>query len=37
MDIFPVTILAKDWDDAQQKFFAEAGIFDTIRTGQVQK
>jgi sulfate transport system substrate-binding protein len=30
IDLFPVTILAKDWDDAQQKFFAENGIFDVI-------
>jgi len=30
IDLFPVTILAKDWDDAQQKFFAENGIFDLI-------
>jgi len=30
IDLFPVTILARDWDDAQQKFFAENGIFDTI-------
>lgn len=34
IDLFPVTILAKDWDDAQQKFFAEAGIFDAIHPGQ---
>jgi sulfate transport system substrate-binding protein len=30
IDLFPVTILAKDWDDAQQKFFAENGIFDVV-------
>jgi sulfate/thiosulfate-binding protein len=30
IDLFPVTLLAKDWDDAQQKFFAENGIFDQI-------
>jgi ABC-type sulfate transport system substrate-binding protein len=23
-------MLAKDWDDAQQKFFADNGIFDVI-------
>jgi sulfate/thiosulfate transport system substrate-binding protein len=28
IDLFPVTILAKDWDEAQQKFFADNGIFD---------
>jgi sulfate transport system substrate-binding protein len=26
----PLSRLAKDWDDAQQKFFAEGGIFDQI-------
>jgi len=30
VDLFPVTILAKDWDEAQQKFFADNGIFDVI-------
>jgi sulfate/thiosulfate transport system substrate-binding protein len=30
IDLFPVTILAKDWDDAQQKFFAAPGIFAAI-------
>jgi|CZKD01.1.fsa_nt_gi sulfate/thiosulfate-binding protein len=36
IDLFPVTILAKDWDDAQQKFFAEAGIFDAIHPVQAK-
>jgi sulfate/thiosulfate transport system substrate-binding protein len=31
IDLFPVTVLAKDWDEAQQKFFADNGIFDEIR------
>jgi len=30
IELFPVTIVAKDWDDAQQKFFADNGIFDII-------
>jgi sulfate transport system substrate-binding protein len=30
LDLFPVTLVAKDWDDAQQKFFAEDGIIDTV-------
>jgi sulfate transport system substrate-binding protein len=34
IDLFPVSILAKNWDDAQQKFFADAGIFDTIHREQ---
>ncbi len=34
IDLFPVTILAKNWDDAQQKFFADSGIFDSIHPAQ---
>ncbi|HXW48807.1 MAG TPA: sulfate ABC transporter substrate-binding protein [Xanthobacteraceae bacterium] len=30
LNLFPVTILAKDWSDAQQKFFADNGIVDAI-------
>jgi sulfate/thiosulfate transport system substrate-binding protein len=30
IDLFPITILAKDWDEAQQKFFAENGVFDVV-------
>ncbi len=30
IDLFAVTILAKDWDEAQQKFFADNGIFNVI-------
>jgi len=37
IDLFPVTILAKNWDDAQQKFFADAGIFDSIHSGQAKQ
>jgi sulfate/thiosulfate transport system substrate-binding protein len=28
--LFPITLIAKDWSDAQQKFFAENGVLDTI-------
>jgi sulfate/thiosulfate transport system substrate-binding protein len=28
--LFPITALAGNWDDAQQKFFAENGIVDTV-------
>jgi sulfate/thiosulfate-binding protein len=28
--LFPITLIAKDWSDAQQKFFAENGVIDTI-------
>jgi sulfate/thiosulfate-binding protein len=30
LDLFPVTLIAKDWDDAQLKFFADNGVFDLI-------
>jgi sulfate/thiosulfate transport system substrate-binding protein len=30
VDLFPVTVLAKDWDEAQQKFFADDGIFKAV-------
>jgi sulfate transport system substrate-binding protein len=28
--LFPVTLVAKDWDDAQAKFFGDNGIFELI-------
>src|SRR5271154_410407 len=28
--LFPITAIARNWDDAQQKFFAENGILDTV-------
>jgi sulfate/thiosulfate transport system substrate-binding protein len=30
IELFPVTLVAASWDDAQQKFFAEGGVFDLI-------
>lgn len=30
IDLFPITKVAADWDDAQKKFFAEGGVFDAI-------
>jgi len=30
IELFPVSTVAADWDDAQQKFFAEGAIFDRI-------
>ncbi|HMC64208.1 MAG TPA: sulfate ABC transporter substrate-binding protein [Gemmataceae bacterium] len=30
IDLFSITTVAQDWDDAQQKFFAEGGEFDRI-------
>src|SRR5262249_48304365 len=30
IDLLPITIIAADWDQAQQKFFADGGVFDSI-------
>jgi sulfate transport system substrate-binding protein len=30
LELFPVTAVARDWEDAQQRFFAENGIIDTV-------
>lgn len=30
LDLFPIEAIARDWPDAQQKFFAENGIIDTF-------
>jgi sulfate/thiosulfate transport system substrate-binding protein len=30
MELFPITVVAASWQDAQQKFFAENAIFDTV-------
>ena len=30
IDLFPVTAIAKDWDDAQAKFFGDNGIFNVV-------
>jgi sulfate transport system substrate-binding protein len=30
VQLFSVTLIAKDWEDAQQKFFADNGVFDLI-------
>jgi len=32
IDLFPVTAIARDWTDAQHKFFAENGIIDAVYT-----
>lgn len=32
IQLFPVTLMAKDWDNAEQKFFADNGVFDSIYT-----
>jgi sulfate/thiosulfate-binding protein len=30
IDLFPVTLLAKDWEEAQRKFFDDGGVFDQL-------
>lgn len=30
LELFPITAIAQDWDDASKKFFNEGGIFDAI-------
>lgn len=30
LDLFQVTTIAKDWEDAQQQFFSDNGIIDTV-------
>jgi sulfate transport system substrate-binding protein len=30
IELFPITAIAKDWEDAQQRFFADNGVFDVI-------
>jgi sulfate transport system substrate-binding protein len=36
VDLFPVTIVAKDWDDAVQRFFSEGGVFDGLRVARAR-
>ena len=31
LQLFPITLIAKDWDDAQTKFFGDNGVFSLIR------
>jgi len=30
LNLFPITLIAKDWSDAQQKFFGENGVIEAI-------
>jgi sulfate transport system substrate-binding protein len=30
--LFPITVVAKDWADAQEKFFGEDGIYATVQS-----
>ena len=34
IQLFPVTLIAKDWSDAQAKFFGDNGIFEIIRSAK---
>jgi sulfate/thiosulfate-binding protein len=36
IDLFPITLVAKDWTDAQAKFFGDNGIFETIHSTQTK-
>jgi sulfate transport system substrate-binding protein len=36
IDLFPVTLVAKDWNEAQAKFFDTNGIFEVIHTTQTK-
>jgi sulfate/thiosulfate transport system substrate-binding protein len=31
LELFPITEIAKDWDDAMEKFFRDGGVFDDIQ------
>jgi ABC-type sulfate transport system substrate-binding protein len=31
--LFPITTIASDWDNAQEKFFGDNGLFNTIHAG----
>lgn len=30
LDLFPITLVARDWGDANQKFFADNGVIDSV-------
>ena len=34
IELFPVTLVAKDWAEAEEKFFGDNGIFEIIRSAQ---
>jgi sulfate/thiosulfate transport system substrate-binding protein len=36
VQLFPITLIARDWNDAQQKFFADNGVFDLVYTPQAK-
>ena len=36
IDLFPVTLVAKDWTEAQAKFFGENGVYEIIHSAQTK-
>lgn len=36
LELFPITNIARDWEDAAQKFFKDGGVFDTIYQSRQQ-
>ena len=34
IDLFPVTLVAEDWAEAEEKFFGDNGIFEIIHSAQ---
>ena len=36
IELFPVTLVAKDWAEAEEKFFGDNGIFEIIRSAQTK-
>jgi sulfate transport system substrate-binding protein len=34
--LFPITTIAKNWDDAQARFFGENGIYESIQAGKIR-
>jgi sulfate/thiosulfate-binding protein len=31
IELFPITVITKDWDEVMQKFFSDGGVFDEIQ------
>jgi sulfate transport system substrate-binding protein len=37
IQLFPITLFAKDWEDAQKRFFDQDGIYETIRLASAKR
>ena len=35
-ELFPVTLVAKNWAEAQEKFFGDNGVFEVIHPAQTK-